>query len=98
MSRSWHRRSLPVDPPVVELIHVLEGSELGIIEPSPWPVPINEFPFVEPVEQFDECVVVAVALRFDRGDNLVLSQPFGVGNTQIFCLGSTSRRNNGLFE
>ena len=72
-----------VDALVVEPIDVRHGRELDIFKTPPGALPVDEFPFVKTVERLNECVVVAVAFRSDRRDDVVVGEPFGIGNRQI---------------
>ena len=50
---------LAVEAAVVEPVDVGHGRELDVVEASPWSLPVDEFPLVEPVERLRERVVVA---------------------------------------
>ncbi len=51
---------LPVEPALVEPVHVLKGSVLDVVESPPGSVVANHLRFVEPVERFGQRVVVAI--------------------------------------
>jgi len=72
-----------VDALMVEPIDIGHRGELDIFEAPPWALPVDEFPLVKPVERLDQGIVIGVALRPDRGNNVVISEPLGVGDRQI---------------
>ena len=74
---------LAVETSVVEPVDVGEGRELDVIEAAPRAFRVDQFPLVEPVEALGERVVVAVALRADRRDDVVVGQPLGVAHRQV---------------
>lgn len=59
----------------VEPVGVGEPGELDVLEPVPGTLRVDQLPFVEPVERLAESIVVAVALRADRRDDVVVSEP-----------------------
>ena len=69
-----------VDSLVVEPVDVGHGRELDIIEAPPRALRVNEFPLVETVERLDQRIVVAISFRADRGDDVVVGEPLGVGD------------------
>lgn len=57
---------LAVEPTLVEPVDVRHGRELDVVEAAP----VDQLPLVETVEALGERVVVAIALRPDRRDDL----------------------------
>ncbi len=74
---------LAVEASVVEPVDVGERRELDVVETSPWAFRVDQLPLVEPVERLDEGIVVAVALRADRRNDVVVGEPVGVANAEI---------------
>ena len=72
-----------VEPAVVEPVDVGHGGELDVLEAVPGALAVDQLPLVEPVERLGEAVVIAVALRSDRRDDVVDGEPVGVANRQV---------------
>jgi hypothetical protein len=71
-----------VEAAVVEPLDVGHGGELDVVVTTPWSLPVDELPLVEPVERLGERVVVAVAAGADRGDDVVGGEAFAVANAE----------------
>ena len=85
-----------MDALMVEPIDIRHRGELDIFEASPGALTVDEFPFVETVEGLDQRVVVAISFRSDRGDDVVVGEPLGIGDRQILSgvpplVGTTQR-------
>ena len=65
---------------MVEPVDVAEGGELDVVEAPPRSLWVDELPLVEAVEALGHGVVVAVAARSDRGDDVVFGEALGVAN------------------
>ena len=74
---------LAVEPVMVEPIDVGHGGELDIVESPPRPLTVDQFPLVEPDDRLGQSVVLAVASRSDRSNDVVFSETLGVSNRQI---------------
>ena len=73
---SWGDPS--VEAPLVEPINVGERCKLDVGESFPWSFRVDQFPFVEPVETFDEGVIETVALGTDRSHDEVVPKTLGI--------------------
>ena len=68
---------------MVEPVDVGHRGELDVVETAPGALRVDQLPLVEPVERLGHRIVVAVALGSDRGDDVVVSEAFGVADAEI---------------
>ena len=74
---------LPVEPSLVEPVHVLEGGVLDVVESSSGPMVANHLRLVEPVERFGQGVVVAVSAGANGGRHAGVGEAFRVADRQV---------------
>jgi len=76
---------LPVEPSLVEPVYVLEGGVLDVLEPPPGSLVANQLRLVEPVERFDQGVVVAVAAGANGRRHAGVGEALRVADRQVIA-------------
>lgn len=71
---------LAVEPSEVEPVDVLGDGDLEVVDVLPRPLVADQLGLEQAVERLRECIVIAVALGPDGGDDAGLGEAFGVAN------------------
>ena len=69
-----------MDPSVVEPVEVVERGPFDVLDVAPGSLAVDQLGLVETVERFGERIIVAVALRADRRDDLGFAETIRVAN------------------